>query len=59
MRRRGPNPTAQIAGAPADEPSLRRAMEQAYRDAARLSDDPRERVRLVDEANDIRPRTLV
>ena len=42
VRRRGPNPKALIAGAAADEPSLRRAMEQAYRDAARLSDDPRD-----------------
>lgn len=59
VRRRGPDPTARVAGARVDEPSLRRAMEQAYREAARLNDDPRERVRLVDLANEIRPRSLV
>ncbi len=59
VRRRGADPRARIAGSTADEPSLRRAMEQAYRDAARLNDDPRERVRLVDRANDIRPRSVV
>ena len=59
VRRRGPNPQARIAGVAADEPSLRQAMEQAYREAARLNDDQRERVRLVDLANDVRPRTLL
>ena len=59
VRRRGPNPQARIAGVAADEASLRQAMEQAYREAARLNDDQRERVRLVDLANDIRPRTLL
>lgn len=59
VRRRGPNPQARIAGVAADESSLRRAMEQAYREAARLNDDQRERVRLVDLANDVRPRTLL
>jgi len=58
VRRRGPNPAAQIAGAQADEQSIRRAMEQAYRDAARLNEDGRERIRLVDKANAIRPRSL-
>ncbi len=58
VRRRGPNPAAHIAGAQADEPSIRRAMEQAYRDAARLNEDGRERIRLVDKANAIRPRSL-
>jgi serine/threonine-protein kinase PknG len=58
VRRRGPNPAAYIAGAQADEQSIRRAMEQAYRDAARLNEDGRERIRLVDKANAIRPRSL-
>ncbi len=58
VRRRGPNPAAHIAGAQADEQSIRRAMEQAYRDAARLNEDGRERIRLVDKANAIRPRSL-
>ena len=59
VRRRGPDPKARIAGVAVDEASLRRAMEQAYREAARLDDDARERVRLVDLANEIRPRSLV
>ena len=49
----------QIAGAAANEPALRSALEQAYRDAARLSGDRVERVALVDRANAVRPRSLL
>ena len=49
----------QIAGVDVTEGSLRRGLEHAYREAARLRDDPRERIRLVDQANDVRPRSLV
>jgi serine/threonine-protein kinase PknG len=59
VRAKGPQPSVSIAGVGADEVSLRRGLERAYRDAARLRDDPAERIRLVDQANDIRPRTLV
>ena len=50
---------AQIAGVDVTEPALRRGLEHAYREAARLRDDPRERIRLVDRANEVRPRSLV
>ncbi len=54
-----PGAAGQIAGVDVDEPSLRRGLEQAYRDAARLCDDPKQRIRLVDRANEVRPRSLV
>ena len=42
----------------ADEVSLRRGLEGAYRQAATLAPDRAERVRLVDEANRVRARSL-
>ena len=59
VARRGPKPTLRIAGVPADEPSLRLGAERTYRQLASLTDDRAERIRLVDAANQVRPRTLV
>jgi Protein kinase G tetratricopeptide repeat len=39
-------------------PSLRTGLERAYREAARLTDDPADRIRLVDQANLVRVRSL-
>ena len=55
----GPQTAVQIDGVPAVELPLRRALESAYRDAARLAEDRGQRVQLVDQANAVRPRTLV
>lgn len=55
----GPQTDVQIGEVPAVELPLRRALEAAYRDAARLTDDHDTRVRLVDKANAVRPRSLV
>ncbi|HET7398722.1 MAG TPA: tetratricopeptide repeat protein [Intrasporangium sp.] len=44
---------------PATEPNLRVGLEAALRDLARTSTDPDERVRLVDEANSVRPWSVV
>lgn len=54
----GPQTGVEFDGVPATELPLRRALEAAYRDAARLSTDHRQRVELVDKANAVRPRTL-
>jgi serine/threonine-protein kinase PknG len=54
----GPSPQLLIADARATEPSLRSALEHAYRDAARLADDPADRTRLIDQANSVRVRSL-
>ena len=43
----------------ADETSMRRGLEQAYREAARLAAPGAARAALVDLANDVRPRTWV
>ncbi len=51
--------SGQIAGVAADEPSVRSALEQAYRDAARLSPVVADRVVLVDKANAVRPFSLL
>jgi len=48
-----------ILGSPLETQGLRRGLERAYRDLARLADSPDERIRLVDRANRVRPKTLV
>ena len=55
----GPQMAQEVGGVPAAELPLRRALESAYRDAARLATDGDRRVELVDKANAVRPRTLV
>ncbi len=52
-------PQTRIAGVPATERDLRSGAEAAYRHLAALTTDRSERVRLVDAANAVRPRTLV
>ena len=58
VRDNGAAPQLAIAGARATVPALRSGLEQAYRDAARLADDPVVRTRLVDQANAVRVRSL-
>ncbi len=58
VRDHGAAPQLVIAGAKGTVPSLRSGLEQAYRDAARLAEDPAERTRLVDQANLVRVRSL-
>jgi serine/threonine-protein kinase PknG len=55
----GPDPATTIGGVPAAERDLREGAEHAYRTLAAATDDREERVRLVDAANRVRPRTLV
>ncbi len=52
------NPTASICGTPVDEERLRRSLEANFREMARYL-PPDERIRLVDQANQVRPRTLI
>lgn len=54
----GARPAVQVAGVPATEAALRDGLEQVLRDLARMTDDPDERVGLVDEANAVRRWTL-
>jgi serine/threonine-protein kinase PknG len=58
VRDHGPAQHVVIAGAKATELTIRAALEQAYRDAARLADDAAARIRLVDQANSVRVRSL-
>ena len=58
VRDHGAAPQLVIAGARATVPALRSALERAYREAAHLADDADERVRLVDQANSVRVRSL-
>ncbi len=51
-------PAAKICGAPVEEDRMRLALEQTLREMARYV-APEERVRLVDQANQVRPRSLV
>ncbi|MCP3936145.1 MAG: protein kinase [Actinomycetia bacterium] len=48
-----------LFGRPLDEPELRKGLEAAYRERARLASTDNERVALVDQANRVRPRTLL
>jgi serine/threonine-protein kinase PknG len=59
VRRSGEQPATRVAGVAATEPELRTAAEAAFRRVAMLTSDRAERVRLVDAANAVRPRTLV
>jgi serine/threonine-protein kinase PknG len=52
-------PQTRVAGVPATERDLRSGSENALRQLAALTSDRGERVRLIDAANAVRPRTLV
>ena len=54
----GPAAGAVIGGVEASEPALRRELEGAFRSAAELESDRRERVQLIDSANRVRLRTV-
>jgi serine/threonine-protein kinase PknG len=54
-----PDPGVHVLGAPLQEEALRTGLERAYRDLARLAPTVADRIRLVDEANRVRPTTLV
>ena len=51
------DPAIKVFGFPFDERRLRTGLERSFREQARLATGA-ERIRLVDEANAIRPRTL-
>jgi serine/threonine-protein kinase PknG len=51
------DPTVSLAGASFTEFELRRHLERTYRSLAALAETSDRRFRLVDEANDVRPRT--
>ena len=53
-----PDPAARIFGRPLTGPDLRLGLESTYRTLARYADTSGERIRLVDRANQVRPRTL-
>jgi serine/threonine-protein kinase PknG len=54
-----PDPQVTFLGEPLTERRLREGLERAYRTLAHLAATPEERIRLVDVANQVRPRTLV
>jgi serine/threonine-protein kinase PknG len=54
-----PSGDVMIMGSPLEAQSLRLGLERAYRDLARLALTADERIRLVDRANHVRPKTLV
>jgi serine/threonine-protein kinase PknG len=58
VQRTGPDARTRVAGVPATLRDLQLGAEQAYRALAALTPDRTERVRLVDEANSVRPRSL-
>lgn len=53
-----PQPQLRLFGQPATEPGVRKALERTLLDLARSSSDRGERIRLVDRANAVRPRSL-
>jgi serine/threonine-protein kinase PknG len=55
----GGNASGSVLGCPLTDTDLRVALESCYRTLARHADSTRERIALVDSANQIRPRTWV
>ncbi|MBA9002398.1 serine/threonine-protein kinase [Thermomonospora cellulosilytica] len=58
LHHRPPPDGPQVLGVPLREDALRRSLEAAYRNLARLADRAGDRHRLVHRANAVRPRTL-
>ena len=54
-----PTAATRVLGHPLSQREIRFGMERAYRLLARLEPDPRARYALVDQANAVRPRTLL
>jgi len=54
---KGPVPGSQLLGCDFSERALRFGLERSYRTQAQLAPDRGRRIELVDQANDIRPRT--
>jgi serine/threonine-protein kinase PknG len=60
VRSAGRNPlSGQLGGVPLTRPALRRQLEQTLRDWASLELDPKQRVELIDQANQTRKWTLI
>jgi serine/threonine-protein kinase PknG len=59
LQRSPPEQDVRLNGIALEEDSVRDALEQACRTAAKLTPDPAARVRLIDEANTYRRRTLL
>ena len=57
-RQAAPLAASRVVGCALDERDLRFGLERCYRTLARLASTTEQRVRLVDRANEIRPRTL-
>ncbi len=55
----GPSPDVRIAGVPLDEVPVRQALERTCRSLAKLTQDHADRIRLIDQANTFRPRSLL
>jgi serine/threonine-protein kinase PknG len=53
-----PQPQLQLFGQPATETGVRTALEKTLRELARTAPDSGERIRLIDHANQVRPKTL-
>lgn len=51
--------SGKVLGHQLSERALRLGLEQAYRALAKMARDDAERIRLVDQANSVRPRTWV
>ena len=54
-----PAPAVKLLGHSLDDTNVRRGLESAYRNLARLTNDAGEKIALVDMANKVRPRTFV
>jgi Protein kinase G tetratricopeptide repeat len=59
LQRDGPAADTRIGGVALEEAPVREAVEQSCRNLSRLAPTEAERIRLIDEANRYRPRSLV
>lgn len=57
--RHGPRPDLRVSGVPLEEVPVRQALEKACRTLAKLAQTRTERIRLIDQANAYRPRSML
>jgi Protein kinase G tetratricopeptide repeat len=59
LQRDGPDVDRRVGGVALEETAVRRALEESCRTLSKLAEAESDRIRLIDEANLYRPRTLL
>jgi hypothetical protein len=59
VQREGPDADGRVGGVALEEMAVRRAVEESCRSLSKLAATESDRIRLIDEANTYRPRSLL